>query len=130
MKTERLLTNIYSSDLPASRDFYVQRFGFEVAYDSDWFVNLLSPDKKFEIGIIDKDSEVIPEGHRGQQPQGVYLTFVVPDVARWLEEAKAAGVEIVASLKDTEYGQRRCLVKDPNGLLLDVSTPVSRLEKK
>jgi catechol 2,3-dioxygenase-like lactoylglutathione lyase family enzyme len=127
MHTERLLTNITTDRLAESRDFYVQHFGFEVGYDSDWFVNLLSPDKRLEIGLLQQDHELLPEAFREQSPAGVYLTFVVPDVNEWYEAAKAARVPILPPPEDTFYGQRRCLVEDPNGLLIDVSTPAKRL---
>jgi len=127
MTTERLLTNITTARLAESRDFYVQHFGFEVGYDSDWFVNLLSPDKRLEIGLLQREHELLPEVFRGRSPAGVYLTFVVPDVNKWHEAAKAAEVPILQPPEDTFYGQRRCLVKDPNGLLIDVSTPTKRL---
>ena len=127
MHTERLLTNITTDRLAESRDFYVQHFGFEVGYDSDWFVNLLSPDKRLEIGLLQQDHELLPEAFREQSPAGVYLTFVVPDVNEWYEAAKAARVPILPPPEDTFYGQRRCLVEDPNGLLNDVSTPAKRL---
>ena len=127
MHTERLLTNITTDRLAESRDFYVQHFGFEVGYDSDWFVNLLSPDKRLEIGLLQQDHELLPEAFREQSPAGVYLTFVVPDVNEWYEAAKAAKVPILSPPEDTFYGQRRCLVEDPNGLLIDVSTPAKRL---
>lgn len=127
MTTERLLTNITSDRLAESRDFYVQHFGFEAVYDSDWFVNLQSPDKRLEIGILKANHELLPKAERGATPKGVYLTFVVEDVNAWFEQAKAAGVPVVQPPADTFYGQRRCLVRDPNGLLIDVSTPMSRL---
>lgn len=127
MKTTRLLTNICSSNLPATRDFYVHHFGFKAVYDSDWFVNLQNPDKTLEIGILQAEHDLLPEGYRNQNPKGVYLTFVVEQVDQWYEKAQKQGLTIVQPPEDTFYGQRRCLVLDPNDLLIDVSTPVSQL---
>ena len=42
MTFTRILTNICSDDLAASRDFYVALLGFEVNYDSDWYIQLLT----------------------------------------------------------------------------------------
>ena len=127
MKTTRLLTNICSSKLPETRDFYVRHFGFEVAYNSDWFINLEQPDTGFEIGILQSGHELLPERYHSPAPRGVYLTFVVERVNQCFERASTAGVVIVQPPEDTFYGQRRCLVLDPNELLIDVSTPASQL---
>ena len=42
MTFTRILTNICSDNLEASRDFYVALLGFEVNYDSDWYIQLLT----------------------------------------------------------------------------------------
>ena len=55
MKTiNRMMTNICSDDPDKSRDFYTKLSDFHVNYDSDWFIHLISKDKKPEPGIIDR----------------------------------------------------------------------------
>ena len=44
MPVRRAFPTILSDHLPETRDFYVALLGFEVGYDSDWFVSLLSRD--------------------------------------------------------------------------------------
>lgn len=46
----------------------------------------------------------------------------LPDCDVLFERAKAMGVEIIQEPKNEEYGQRRFLVVDPDGLLVDVSS--------
>jgi hypothetical protein len=41
-----MMTNICSEKLPESRDYYTKLFDFNVDYDSDWFVHLISKDKQ------------------------------------------------------------------------------------
>jgi len=36
--------------------------------------------------------------------------------------------EIVEEPTNTSYGQRRLLLKDPNGMLVDVSSPIQNFE--
>lgn len=49
----RILTNICSNDLQESKDFYVELLDFKIKYDSDWYVQLCSPnDSEIEYGII------------------------------------------------------------------------------
>jgi hypothetical protein len=41
-----MMTIICSEQLPESRDFHTNLFDFCFDYDSDWFVHLISKDKK------------------------------------------------------------------------------------
>lgn len=117
----RLLTNICSDDLPSTKAFYTKLFDFEVDFDSGWFVHLISKDKQLELGIMDRNSDLVPEAFR-TLPAGFYLTFVVPDVDEVHSLAVSEGMDIVQPPADTFYGQRRMLLKDPNGALVDVSS--------
>jgi uncharacterized glyoxalase superfamily protein PhnB len=52
------------------------------------------------------------------------LTIHVDDVDGAYVRAKKIGAEIVAEIRDEEYGQRHFLVIDPNGLLLNVMSSI------
>ena len=123
MKIDRLITNICSNHLEESKDFYTALFDFEVGYDSDWFVNLLSKDKKLELGIIKRDHEIVPRNFQ-HSPQGFYLTFVVEDVDKLYQIAQEHSFTVVEAPQDTFYGQRRLLLTDPDGTLVDASSPI------
>lgn len=62
-------------------------------------------------------------------PGGKALTFVVEDVDAVHADAAARGVAIVAQPRNLFYGQRQLLLSDPNGTLVDVSTPVGMSEE-
>ena len=122
---DRLLTNIMVGDLKASRDFYCNLLDLKVHFDSDWFVILTSQEGvKFELGLIGRDSELIPESQRGT-PAGLYLTFVVANADDTYRQALAQGCAIVQEPHDTFYGQRRFLVLDLDGLMVDISSPAA-----
>lgn len=123
MKINRLLTNICSNALPESKAFYTKLFDFKVDFDSDWFIHLISKDEQLELGIIAESSEIVPKEAK-KSPVGCYLTFVVDSVDELFEIAKAERMEIVGEPEDTFYGQRRLLLRDPNGLIVDVSSPI------
>ncbi|MFE1591181.1 VOC family protein [Nocardia sp. NPDC058705] len=124
MAISRGFVNICSDRLPATRDFYVGLLGFEIAYDSDWFVQLGDADSGVTIGIIARDHELVPEDVRGAFG-GSYITIVVDDVEPVYTLAKRFGVTIVEEPRDLFYGQRRMLITDPNGFLVDVSSPTA-----
>ncbi|MEM9341235.1 MAG: VOC family protein [Bacteroidota bacterium] len=128
MKTiNRIMTNICSDKLAESRDFYTRLFDFDVDYDSEWFVHLISKDKKLELGIIDRTNDLVPKDVQNH-PQGFYVTFVVDNVDEIAEIAHSEKFEIVNEPTDTFYGQRRMLLKDPNGTMVDVSSPIKDFE--
>ncbi|WP_035085968.1 VOC family protein [Aquimarina latercula] len=128
MKTiNRIMTNICSDNLAESRNFYTKLFDFNVEYDSDWFVHLISKDKKLELGIIDRTNEIVPNDFQNN-PQGFYVTFVVDNADEIFEVAKTEKFEIISEPTDTFYGQRRLLLKDPNGTLVDISSPIKSFE--
>jgi uncharacterized glyoxalase superfamily protein PhnB len=124
MKTiNRMMANICSNKLAESRDYYTKLFDFKVDYDSDWFVHLISKGKHLELGIISPTSDIVPDEIK-ESLQGFYLTFVVENADEVFEIAKKEGFGIVTEPTDTFYGQRRMLLKDPNGAIVDVSSPI------
>ncbi|KYG84483.1 hypothetical protein AWW67_05070 [Roseivirga seohaensis] len=119
----RIMTNICSDNLAASRDFYTKLFDFKVDFDSDWFVHLISKNKNLELGIIDRTNEIVPKDFQNN-PQGFYVTFVVDNVDEIFRIAESEKFEIISEPRDMFYGQRRLLLKDPNGTLVDISSPI------
>ncbi len=121
----RLIPNICSQRLSESRDFYVNLLGFAIAFDSDWYLQVVSPSNpKLELGFIQQDNELIPPAFQAP-PQGQYLTLVVDDVDAVYATAQSLHLEVLQPPQDEFYGQRRMLIVDPNGVLLDISTPTA-----
>ena len=124
MEISRLLTNVCSRNIEASKNFYTSLFDFDVAFDSDWFVNLVSAGKGFEIGIILQEHDIIPE-HVSGSIKGVYLTFVVENVDTIFQKAQSSKLKIIQPPEVTPYGQKRMLIEAPEGTVCDVSSPAS-----
>ena len=66
MSLNRLLPNVCSNDLSASKTFYLTLFDFTPEYDSDWFVQLKQSGSDLELGIIAETHEIVPDAARGQ----------------------------------------------------------------
>lgn len=119
----KILTNICSNNLSESKKFYIELLGFKVKYDSDWYVQLCSPDdSEIEYGIIQRDHELVPKEFQ-RLPNGMYVTFVVSNVDSIYQKAVELNLPIVQEPKNEFYGQRRFLTKDPSGCLIDISSP-------
>ena len=122
MKINRIITNLCSNNISASKAFYTNLFNFEIAFESDWFVNLVSEGSGLELGIMQADHELVPEAYKGK-PNGMYITLVVDNAVAIYEKAKNLGIEVIQQPEITFYGQKRLLLKDPGGVLVDVSSP-------
>ncbi|MEM6893732.1 MAG: VOC family protein [Bacteroidota bacterium] len=127
MTINRSMTNICSENLEESKVFYTTLFDFTIAFDSDWFVQLVSKENQLELGLVDRKHEIVPEDFQ-KAPAGFYITFVLEDVSPIFEKAKEANYQIVKEPHDTFYGQRRLLLKDPDGTLIDVSAPIKNFQ--
>lgn len=123
MTIRRLRTNISSERLHESRDFYVELLGMVVAEENDWYVKLVSPtDPDLELGIIQRNHPLLPAAWRGA-PVGMYLNFVVDNVDDFHARAVVSGLTIVQPPRDEFYGVRRFLTRDPDGGLVEISSP-------
>lgn len=112
-------------NVPATAAFYQRHFGFEAAFESDWYVHLTMPGAvPVNLAILDGRHETIPAMARGKVT-GLLLNFEVADVDAVHETLSAAGLPILLPLRDEDFGQRHFITADPNGVLIDVITPIA-----
>lgn len=126
------LTSFYpvllSGDVPAAAAFYRQHFGFEVAFESDWYVSLKR--EAWELALLDPTHETIPAAHRGQRPSTLLLNFEVADAdAEHQRLVVEAGLPEALPLRSEDFGQRHFIVAAPDGVLIDVITPIEPSEE-
>ena len=122
-KTNRIIFNILAKDIEETARFYEALCGLERQYTNDWYI-VLTPgsDLAYELGIIDEVSEFTPKAARGLFAGG-YLTLVVDDVHAAHSKAQEMGCDIVSAPVALEYGQIQMVLRDPNGVVVDISTP-------
>jgi catechol 2,3-dioxygenase-like lactoylglutathione lyase family enzyme len=112
MSIRRVVPNIASDQLEASRDFYVGLLGFQVAMDLGWILTLVSPSNPTaQLSVVREDATapVVPQ-----------ISVEVADVDAVHAEAARRGLALVHPLTDEPWGVRRFFVKDPNGVVLNV----------
>lgn len=100
----------------AAAKFYVDYFGFNSIFDSDWYVQIRNG--THEIAFITIGHESIPSDRRAFS-KNVCLTLEVEDVDAAFEKVGKA-MRIVTGPRDEEWGQRHFLGYDPSGIMLDI----------
>jgi catechol 2,3-dioxygenase-like lactoylglutathione lyase family enzyme len=124
MKITSYYPVIMTREVAATADFYTAHFGFEEAFQSDWYVHLRSStDPSVNLAVLDGSHETIPEAGRGRV-SGLLLNFEVEDPDEVYARAKAAGLPILIPLRDEAFGQRHFITSDLNGVLIDVIKPI------
>ncbi|MGI5350476.1 VOC family protein [Streptomyces sp. CA-250714] len=126
MKLTSFYPVIGTARLRESHDFYTRLLGFETTFEADWYVSLRRPEEPgYELALLDHTHPTIPEGHR-VPAQGLLLNFEVADVdAEWERLVTREGLPPVLELRSEDFGQRHFIVADPNGVLIDVITPIA-----
>jgi catechol 2,3-dioxygenase-like lactoylglutathione lyase family enzyme len=112
-----------SEDVAESARFYREHFGFEPAFESDWYVSLRHPETGSELALLDPTHESVPDGY-GTAARGVLVNLELDDVDAVAERLEAAGVHVVQPLRSEPFGQRHVIVRDPGGVLVDVITEI------
>ena len=113
---------LMTQDVPAAAAFYRDAIGFELTFESDWYVSLRLG--VFELALLAYDHPTVPEAHRAL-PRGVILNLEVDDVDAVHERlTKGLGLPPILELRNEGFGQRHFIVAAPDGVMLDVIQPI------
>jgi len=115
---------LMTRDVTATAAFYQAHFGLIAAFESDWYVHLQgAADPAVNLAILNGSHPTIPEAGRGLAA-GLLLNFEVEDVDAVHARLSEAGLPMLLALRDEPFGQRHFITRDPNGVLIDVITPI------
>lgn len=112
MTVRRIKPNILSERFDESREFYNDVIGLDGRDGLDWVLFFGTDQREVQLSVmkLDVKAHVHPE-----------VSIEVDDVDEVYERARAAGTEIVYPLTDEEWGLRRFFVRDPNGVIINVT---------
>jgi catechol 2,3-dioxygenase-like lactoylglutathione lyase family enzyme len=115
---------LMTSDVAGTAAFYERHFRFAAAFTTDWYVHLTSiDDPATNLAVLDVTHETIPA--EGRSPvSGLILNFEVEEVDAEYARLVGEGLPILLTLRDEPFGQRHFITRDPNGILIDVITPI------
>ncbi len=119
----KMNAGIITSKLSETRKFYIDKLGFEIVFESEWFLLLSTPGGKSNIAFM------LPD-HPSQQAifqsefagRGVFITVEVENVDRIYEEIKSKDIPIEVEIRKEQWGDRHFAIVDPNGIGIDFVT--------
>ena|SRR5690242_4116088 len=112
MSVKRIVPDIKSKHLDASRRFYVDVLGLEVVMDMGFIVTLASPSNptaQVSLMLDDASSSILPQ-----------ISIEVADVDDVHSRAVSGGLHVVYPLTNEPWGVRRFFVTDPSGTVINV----------
>jgi catechol 2,3-dioxygenase-like lactoylglutathione lyase family enzyme len=122
MRIEQRFPNLVVDDPATDRAALEALFDLEVAFESEWYVQLRASGGDRELGLLRRGGPGAPACASGPAG-GTTVTVVVEDVDALADAARGAGIEIVEPPVDRFYGQRQLLLRLPGGAVLDLSAP-------
>jgi len=126
MRTTSYYPVLMTKDVAGTAAFYARHFGFAPVFTADWYVHLQSvQDPQVNLAILDASHDTIPAQGRGRTAAGMLLNFEVDDVDAVHARLSGAGLPILLPLRDEAFGQRHFITADPNGVMLDIITPIA-----
>jgi len=114
---------VMSQDVAKSADFYQRYFGFEVVYESDWYVSLRKTGEGqcfYELALLSANHSTVPESYR-KRAEGLILNMEVDNVdSEYKRLVLDAKLSLEQDIRDEDFGQRHFILSDPGGVLIDV----------
>jgi lactoylglutathione lyase len=122
-------TIVYVPDVEAAVSFYERAFGFRKRFNADdWdYAELESGDTTLAFAaekMADLLGFSITPNRADGTAAGIELAFVTEDVAEDFRRATDAGAAAVTDPHQTPWGQTVSYVRDLNGVLVEICSPV------
>ncbi len=123
-------TIVYVTDVAATVAFYGQAFGLDARFvhPSGEYAELETGPTALAFVTRETAAQSLPGGFRpvdpDRQPLGMEIALVTPDVPGAHSRALAAGAVEVASPTEKPWGQTVSYVRDPEGTLVELASPM------
>jgi catechol 2,3-dioxygenase-like lactoylglutathione lyase family enzyme len=117
MTVNRVATQIRTTNLDASIDYYVSRLGFELDFRfRDFYAGIkVTDDHSIHLKLVDEPD---PSIRFVQQGDHLHLFFEVDDADATAERLRRSGAEFLKDLDETAWGTREFYVLDDQGHVL------------
>jgi len=121
---------VYVADVSSTVDFYHNAFGIPLRFmdDSQQYAELDTGSTTLAFatqGMADSNGLAIHMQRPQDVANGTEIVFVTPDVQVAYTHAVASGAEAVTSPEIKPWGQTVGYVRDCNGVLIEICTPMA-----
>jgi lactoylglutathione lyase len=123
-------TILYVKDVVKSLEFYEKAFGFRrkfVAPENE-YGELTTGETTLSFAAITLAKSNLPDGFVESSPKGkpfgIEIGFTTQDVEKVYNKAIDSGAIAVEKAKTKPWGQVVAYVKDPDGFLIEICTPM------
>ena len=117
------------ADLPACRNFYVEKLGMTVVFEATWVVMLARGESlPICLGLMSPDHPSRPPGPEPFTGVGMILTIELEDARVAHETLTRLGAPVPYGIHEEAWGQRRFMTRDPAGTLIDVVEQIEPAE--
>lgn len=129
IQTNNAFTVYAVENLAAAKTFYSDHFNFEVAFENEWYLHLVS-ETGVQIGFLLPNQPTQPSiFQKPYNGNGVIFSLEVEDADAAYAEAEANALKIVLELRSEDWGQRHFCIEDPNGIHIDIVEAVAPTEE-
>lgn len=124
-------TIIYVADVIATIDFYERAFGLKrrFVHESHLYAELDTGETTLAFAsetMAEMNSLAIRSNRKGEIPSGFEIALVTDDPRAAFAKAVAAGADAVSSPVGKPWGQIVGYVRDIDGCLVEICSPVTR----
>lgn len=123
-------TILYVENVVETIEFYERAFGFQrkfITPEKD-YGELISGETTVSFASIELGNSNFKNGFQksslSNKPFGIELAFTTENIEIDFEKAKKAGATEIEKLTTKPWGQKVGYVKDNNGFLIEICTPI------
>ena len=133
MKINSFYPVVMTQKVAESAEFYQRHFGFEMVYESEWYVSMRiggSGQGAYELALLDAGHPTIPAHYR-KRAEGLILNMEVDNVDKEYKRLVLdAKLTLEQDIRDEDFGQRHFILSDPGGVLIDVIAVIPPSEEE
>lgn len=120
---------VYVQDVPETIEFYKAAFGIEckMMHESNMYAELETGNTVLAFAnneMAKMNGFEIRNNSKEEAPAGFEIAFETDTVQEHFDKACAAGAEVVKAPEEKPWGQLVSYVKDNNGSLVEICSPV------
>lgn len=123
-------TILYVADVEKALSFYEQTFGFKRKFiaPGDAYGELSTGETTLSFANVQLAKKNLPAGFvessAAGKPFGIEIAFSTENVEASVDAAVKAGAVVVEKAKTKPWGQTVAYVRDPEGFLIEICTPM------